>query len=416
MDIQRPDAGKRRTRRRLTIAVTALLGIVIIGVALARIDITTPSIPRTSLWVDNVRKGPMLREVRSAGTLVPREMRWLSAQSPARVERVLAKPGAAVTADTVIMELSSPEMVDAWQTAQASVAAAEAEMIAQEMTLYSQLLDYQTSAAAVRAEYEPTQMQAEAERKLVESRIIPPLQARRTEVAAEQLKARIGFEDERVTKQRRLIGARRTADQARVDQLRKTLELRQRQVEQLQVRAGIDGILQEVVVQDGQQVASGGNLARVARPDELVARLRVPEAQAKDVSQGLPVTVRISNADMKGQVARVEPGVTDGTVLVEVGFTQPLPAGARPDLSVDGVIEIERLDDVLFTGRPGNAQTGMSVSVFRVDADGVARRVPVQVGRTSTSLMEVTGGLAEGDAIILSDTSQWSSHASIRLD
>lgn len=417
MDIQRPDLKKKANRRKLAYAGGGGALLLILAGWVASLDPAAPSVARSSLWLDTVKRGQMLREVRGPGTLVPKEIRWIAAETSARVERIVVKPGARVEADTVILEMSNPEVIDQRLAAEAALKAAEADYQARRMTLESQLLDQRANLAGVQSDYESARLQAEAESELAASGIIPKIQARRSELAAAQLKLRTGIEIERVAKFERTIQAQLAADRARLDQLRNAAELRRRQADALDVRAGIAGVLQQVPVQEGQQVAAGVNLARVAKPGELMAELRIPETQVRDVALDQPVRVDTRNGIVPGRVIRIDPAVINGSVQVDVELTGALPPGARPDLSVDGTVEIERLEDVLYVGRPAYGQPETEVRLFRIDSEtGIAQRVPVRLGRASVSLIEVAQGLAAGDQIILSDTSQWDEYDRLRLD
>lgn len=416
MDIARPELKLRKRRRRLIFGTIGVLLIGAAGIGLARLGPALPSVERSSVLVDTVQRGELLREVRGPGTLVPREIRWIAAETAARVERIVAKPGAAVQADTVILELSNPELEDQLLAARSAVTAAESDLAAKRTELASRLLDEQSALAAANADYTIASMQAEAEAPLAEKGIIPRVQYRKTLISAEQLKSRVGIERQRVAGFQANIAAQLAAEQARLDQLANTRDLRQRQVDALKVRAGIAGVLQQVPVEEGQQVAAGANLARVARPGDLMAELRIAETQAKDVSLGQATRIDTRNGVVAGRVLRVDPAVQNGSVQVDVELTGALPAGARPDLSVDGTIELERLPDVLYTGRPAFGQPDSEVRLFRVDPEsGIASRVPVRLGKSSVNKVEIVQGLAAGERVILSDTSAWDQYDRIRL-
>jgi len=417
MDIQRTDFAKLKRRRQIALAVLGSAAVLALVVFVARLDPAAPSVPRESLWLDTVKRGEMLREVRGPGTLVPKEIRWIAAETAARVDRIVIKPGATVEPDTVILELSNPDVVEAQLQAEAAHTAAQADYLARQMTLESQLLDQRANLAGFQADFEAARLQAEAEAELAAKGIISALQFRRSQLTADQLKLRVGIEQERITKFERTIGAQLAADRARTEQLAHTAQQRRRQVDGLRLRAGIAGVLQQVPVQEGQQVMAGSNLARVARPGELMAELRIPETQVKDVAFGQAVRIDTRNGVVPGRVTRIDPAVQNGSVLVDVELVGALPPGARPDLSVDGTIEIERLEDVLFVGRPAYGQPDSEVRLFRIDADsGLALRVPVRLGRASVSLIEVAQGLQPGDQIILSDTSQWDEYDRLRIN
>jgi HlyD family secretion protein len=416
MDIQRLDLKQQARRRRIALIVAAVVALAALVGFVSRLDPAAPSVAKSSLWLDTVKQGDMLREVRGPGVLVPKEIRWIAAESNARVERIVVRPGAVVEADTVILELSNPEVVDQQLSAVSALTAAEADYTAKQMGLESQLLDQRAALAGIRADYEGARLQAEAETELAGRGIISRIQARRSELTSEQLKLREGIEVERIEKFEQTLRAQLAAERARIEQLKNVAELRRRQAEALKVRAGIAGVLQQVPVQEGQQVAAGTNLARVAKPGELMAELRISETQVKDILHGQQVRVDTRNGVVAGQVVRIDPAVQNGTVLVEVEFTEALPASARPDLSVDGTIEIERLQNVLYVGRPAYGQPESEVRLFRVDAEGQAQRVPVRLGRASVNLIEIQQGLAPGDQIILSDTSQWEGYERLRVD
>ena len=417
MDIQRTDHKQRQRRRRWLAAGLGTIAVLLLAGFVSRLEPAAPRVDKSALWTDTVKRGEMLREVRGPGTLVPKEIRWIAAETAARVERILVKPGAQVAADTVILELRNPELIDAKLSADAALTAAQADYAARQMTLESQLLDQRANLAGIESEYEAARLQAEAEPELAQKGIIPAIQYRRTQLAADQLKLRVGIEKERIAKFERTITAQLAADRARIDQLAHAAEQRRRQVDDLRLKAGVAGVLQQVPVQEGQQVTPGTNLARVAKPGELMAELRVPETQVKDVAIGQQVRVDTRNGIVHGQVTRIDPAVQAGSVLVDVELSGELPPGARPDLSVDGTIEIERLDDVLYVGRPAYGQPDSEVRLFHIDPEtGYAQRVPVRLGRASVSLIEVSGGLSPGDTIILSDTSQWDDYDRLRLN
>jgi HlyD family secretion protein len=416
MDIARPELKLRKRRRQWLAAALIVVMLVAAAAGLMALGPAMPAVERSSVLVDTVRRGELLREVRGPGTLVPKEIRWIAAESSARVERVLVKPGASVDAETVILELSNPEVVDQLLAAEAEVTAANSDLAAKRTALRSSLLDQQAALAQAKTDYETARMQAESERVVAEKGIIPAVQYRKSLVVLEQLKFRVDIEQQRVAEFQRNIAAQLAAEQARLVQLANTRSLRQRQVDGLQVRAGISGILQRVAVEEGQQVASGNNLARVAKPGELMAELRIAETQAKDILVGQPARVDTRNGVVAGKVLRVDPAVQNGTVQVDVEIVDTLPDGARPDLSVDGTIEIERLANVLHVGRPAFGQADSEVRLFKLDADDVATRVPVRLGRSSVNLIEIRSGLEAGDRVILSDTSSFEQNDRIRLD
>jgi len=416
MDIARPELKQRKRRKQLVTGGVIAVLLAAAGIGIAALGPAVPSVERSSVLVDTVKRGELLREVRGPGTLVPKEIRWIAAETTARVERILVRPGATVEPDTVILELSNPEVDDQLMTAKAAVTAAQADLAAKRTDLNSRLLDQKAAQAQAHAEYESTRMQAESEKTVAEKGVIPAVQYKKSMINMQQLKYRDEIEQQRVAEFGRNITSQLAAEQARLDQLVGTLDLRQRQADALHLRAGIAGVLQQVPVQEGQQVAAGTNLARVARPNSLRAELRIAETQAKDIALGQPVKVDTRNGVADGKVSRVDPAVQNGTVQVDVDLTGDLPPGARPDLSVDGTIEIERLPDVMFVGRPAFGQSDSEVRLFRLDpSSGIASRVPVRLGKSSVNLIEIRQGLNVGDQVVLSDTSAYDQHDRIKL-
>ncbi len=407
MDIKRRDGMKRRRRRQLRGVGAALVVVVGALAALWSLDEPAPTVAGSRVWIDQVQRGEMLRQVRGTGVLVPREIRWVAAGSPGRIERILVKPGARVAADEVLLELSNPDLIQAAEESEWALSAARAELASTLADHESQILDRQANLATVEAQYESARLQAEAEADLAGKGIIPEIQARQSELNARQLQVRLGIERERLEKFGVVIAARREAEQAQVKQLENSLARRREQVENLSVRAGIDGVLQQIVVEEGQQVAVGTSVGRVARPDDLLAELRVPEINARHVQLDQLASIDTRNGTVDGRVVRIDPAVQNGTVQVDVELVGQLPAGARPDLTVDGIIEIERLIDVLYLGRPAYAQPDSVMQLFLVDDRGLASRVQVRLGRTSVNQVEVLDGLAAGDRVILSDVSAW---------
>jgi HlyD family secretion protein len=417
MDIRRDDLKLKKRRRQWLIGAGVGVALLMASVGIARLKPAAPRVERASVWLDTVKRGEMLREVRGPGTLVPKEIRWITAETNAHVERIVVKPGAQVQADTVVLELSNPEVQEQLASAASAVAAARADNAAKKMTLENQLLDQKANFAQVRSDYESARLEAEAKKELAEKGVIPQIQFKQIELTAEQRKVRMEIETERMKKFEQTVRAQIDADAARLSQLETTLALRQRQVDALKLKAGTAGVLQQVPVQEGQQVTAGTNLARVARPDVLRAELHIAETQAKDVLIGQTVKVDTRNGIVDGKVERIDPAVLNGTVQVDVELEGDLPPGARPDLSVEGTIQIERLANVVYVGRPAFGQPNSEVRLFRLNpSDGIAERVPVELGRSSVNLIEIKRGLAPGDQVVLSDTSAWDAYERIRLN
>ena len=415
MDI--PRTPPNRTRRRLLVGGGAALAIALATVGLARLKPAAPQVEKGTLWIDTVRRGDFVREVRGNGTLVPIDIRWISAASEGRIERLLLQPGAAVEPDSVILELTNPELEVSARDAEFQERAAEADLAALRVRLESTKLDQKAQAASVDADYQQARLEAEANEQLAKEGLVSALQLKISRVRAEELKTRTDLETQRLTGGEASIQAQLAAQQARVDQLRELHRLRAGEVEALKVRAGLAGVLQQLPVEVGQRVTPGTTLARVARPEPLKAELKIAETQARDVLLGQPAKIDTRNGVVEGKVLRIDPAVQNGTVTVDVQLVGTLPKGARPDLSVDGTIELEHLSDVLFVGRPAFGQPESTVTLFRVGGDGDdAARVQVKLGRGSVHLIEVQSGLAEGDRVILSDMSTWDAFDRVRLE
>jgi HlyD family secretion protein len=391
--------------------------ILLITLGLSRLRPAAPTVERSTMLIDAVKRGELLRNVRGLGTLVPEEIRWIPAITEGRVERWVRQPGDNVQADTIIIELSNPETELAALDAESAQRQAEAQLVELRVRLESTNLDEKASAAAIRAQYDQARMRAQTDRELADQGLQPELNARLSQVEADSLKRRDEIEQKRLEIAGESIKAQLAVQEAVVEQRRAFARLKRSQAESLKVRAGIRGVLQQIPVEVGQRVTPGTNLARVAQHDKLKAVVRVAETQAKDVTIGQEASVDTRNGIVNGKVIRVDPASQNGTVAVDISLEGPLPKGARPDLTVDGTIELERLPDVLFVGRPAQGQSESLVSLFRVDpASGEAVRVKVKLGKTSVNAVEIVDGLKVGDQVILSDTSAWDAFDRIRLN
>ncbi len=417
MDIPRKSKARSRQMKRIAYALVAAVALAGITVAVSRMKPAAPSVERGTLYMDTVKRGNMLRQVRGLGTLIPEDIRWIPTASEGRVERILVKAGAVVSADTVLLELSNPQLEQEAVEAETQLQGALAEYTSLKVRLQSQLLDQKASAATIRADYSTAKLQAEVNEELAKKGLIADLSNKVSKVRAEELETRNDIEEKRLGINAEATKAQLAVQQARVDQLKALAQLRRQRVDQLRVRAGLDGVVQQLPVEVGQQVTPGTNLARVADPGRLKAELRIAETQAKDIMIGQPVSVDTRNGIIAGTVARIDPAVQNGTVTVDVGLTGELPKGARPDLSVDGTIELERLDQVLYVGRPVHGQENSLVGMFKVDPDGKgATRVTVKFGRSSVNHIEIIDGLKEGDQVVLSDTSAYDSSDRIQFN
>ncbi|MFA5907384.1 MAG: HlyD family efflux transporter periplasmic adaptor subunit [Vicinamibacterales bacterium] len=419
MDIQRPaSVAQAKKRKQIMFGVVGVLVIGLVSVVLARLKPAAPTVERATVWVDTVKRGPMLRQVRGLGTLVPVDeaRRWVPASTQGRVERIVLRPGVQVTPDTIVLELSDPQAQQALSDAEQQLRATEADYGSLKAQLDTENLNQRSAAAIVEADYENARLEKEVNEGLAKDGLVSNLLLKQSTVRAESLATRDKIEKERLKVNAASVMARLQAQQARIDQLRSLYALRRQQVDQLRVRAGMTGVLEQVPVEVGQQVAPGTNLVRVADPTRLKAELRIAETQAKDLTIGQVAQVDTRNGIIPGRVIRIDPAATNGTVTVDVALEGPLPRGARPDLSVDGTIELERLDNVLYVGRPAFGQEQSTVGLFRLDkATGEASRSQVQLGRSSVNTIEILGGLAEGDEVVLSDMSAWDQFDRIRL-
>ncbi len=418
MDIQRPaSVAQGKKRKQIMLGVVGVLVIGLVSVVLARLKPAAPTVERATVWVDTVKRGSMLRQVRGLGTLVPVDeaRRWVPASTQGRVERIVLRPGAQVTPDTVVLELSDPQAQQALSDAEQQLRASEADYASLKATLDIENLNQRSAAAIVEADYENARLEKEVNEGLAKDGLVSNLLLKQSTVRAESLATRDKIEKERLKVNQASVLARLQSQQARIDQLRSLYALRRQQVDQLRVRAGMFGVLEQVPVEVGQQVAPGTNLVRVADPTRLKAELRIAETQAKDLTIGQIAQVDTRNGIIPGKVIRIDPAATNGTVTVDVALEGPLPRGARPDLSVDGTIELERLDNVLYVGRPAFGQEQSTVGLFKIDKTGEASRAQVQLGRSSVNTIEILGGLAEGDEVVLSDMSAWDQFDRIRL-
>jgi len=391
--------------------------IVLVTIGLSRLEPAAPSVEKGTVWVDTVKRGPMLRQVRGTGTLVPEEIRWIPATTEGRVERIVVLPGKVVEPDTVLLELSNPSLEVLAQDAASELKAAESESTNLQVQLQSQLLTQKAAAAGVLADYRQASMQAEADEILAKDGLVADITMRVSKLRAEELKGRSEIEQQRVEMASQAAEAQNAVQQGRVDRARGASRLRKSQVDALKVRAGVHGVLQQIPVQVGQQVSLGTNLARVAEPGRLKAEVRVAETQARDIVIGQVASIDTRNGIVPGRVSRIDPAVQNGTVTVDVALEGALPRGARPDLSVDGTIELERLESVLFVGRPAFGGEQSTLGLFRLEAGGAgAKRVQVKVGRSSVNTVEILEGLNEGDQVILSDMSAWDAFDRVRLN
>jgi HlyD family secretion protein len=417
MDIQRPASVKAQKTRRMVIAVIAvvlMLGGVTYG--LTRLRPAAPSVDDATTWKDTVRRGPMVRDVRGLGTLVPEDIRWIPAQSQARVDRIVLRSGDTVRPDSVVLELSDPQLQRDALDAEFQLKAAEADYANLKVQVDSELASQKANEAAIRSDYEQAKLQHEVDEELRKEGLTSEVTSKLSKVRADSLAIRIKLEEERTRISGDSAKARLDAQRARVDTQKALYALRKSQLDALHVRAGINGVLQAVAVEVGQQVTPGTNLARVSDPKLLKAQIQIAETQAKDVAPLQKASIDTRNGIVEGHVTRIAAAPVNGTVTVDVVLDGPLPPGARPDLSVDGTIVLENLRDVLYVGRPVHGQAESTIGIFKLTSDGAeATRVNVKLGRASVNTIEVVSGLQVGDKVILSDMSQWDNVDRIRL-
>ncbi len=416
MDIQRPDQSKARRKKRIAYGVIAGAVLVGITIALSRLKPAAPTVDLNLLYPDTVKRGQMVRQERGLGTLVPEEIRWIAARTPGRVDRIILRPGATVSPDSIILHLANPDVEQAAANADSQLKASEAELLNLRVTLQSGVLQAESVAASARAEYEQTKLRAEVNEQLFRDGLVSDLERRLTKVTAEQAETRNAIEQKRYAFAQETTEPQLAIKQAEVDRLRAQAKLRRDELDALAVRASMNGVLQLLPVEVGAQVQPGSNLARVADPTRLKAEIRIAETRAKDIAIGLPAMIDTRNGVVEGRVARIDPSVQNGTVTVDVVIPGELPRGARPDLSVEGTIELERLENVVYVGRPTFGSEHSTVGLFKIDADGAfATRTQVKLGRTSVNLVEIVSGLNPGDRVILSDMSQWDANDRVKL-
>jgi HlyD family secretion protein len=406
MDIARPSNARRKRIKQVAYAGVGLVAVLLITLGLSKLKPAAPSVEGATVWRDAVKRGPMLRQVRGLGTLVPEDIRWIPATTQGRVVKIILRPGTSVTANSVILELSNPQLDQELQDADLKVKASQATLENLRVQVQNDQLQQRASAASIEADYSKAKMLVQMNEALAKDQLISDLTLRQSKTDVEQLEIRNDIAKQQVATSAESMRARLAVQQSDLDQARAILQLKKQQSDELKVRPGFSGMLQLVPVEVGQQVAPGANLARVANPLRLKAELKIAETQAKDIQIGQLASIDTRNGVVDGRVIRIDPSVQNGTRTVDVSLPDVLPKGAVPDLSVDGTIELERLNDVLYVGRPAFGQEESTVGLFKVDADGNgAARVQVKLGRSSVNTVEVLSGLKVGDTVILSDMS-----------
>jgi HlyD family secretion protein len=421
MDVARPDIARRKKRQRVIYSMLAVVVLAGVTLGLSRLKPAAPSVEKSSIWTDTVKRGEMLRQVRGNGTLVPEQIQFVQSETDGRVERILIKPGAQVTADTVLMELSNAELKQAAFDAEFQVKIGEAQMLKLKVQLESERLTQKAAVATLKSDSEQARLVAEADENLAKRGLVPVLTAKQSRAKANDLLGRVEIEQERQRIAEDSAKAQIAAAEAELEKVRALQALKKRQLAALEVRAGIDGVLQQIgdtqMLQVGQRITPSATLAKIVQPTKLKAEIKIAETQAKDVMIGQIAAIDTRNGIIPGRVVRVDPSVVNGTVTVDVKLEGALPKGARPDLSIDGTVELERLKDVLYVGRPVQGQPESTIGLFKlVEGGRGAVRVPVKLGRTSVSTVEIIQGLEVGDQVILSDMSASDGHERVKLN
>jgi HlyD family secretion protein len=418
MDIARPEFKVRKRRRQIAVVTVAVVVVALLTIVVFRLRPAAPTVERGTVWTDSVKRGSMLRQVHGIGSLVPSQESVLQipSETDATVVRIRLLPGSLVKPDSIIVEMSNRQVEQEAVDAHLQWKQAEAEYQSERMKLESDFMTQKAGAATVSADYSQAQLQSQTDKALYDLGVISGLAYKVSKSKADELTTRNELSDESLASTQKAIDAQLAEQQARVEQMRVLAELKQKQLDALKVRAGIDGVLVELPLNVGEHVLPGTMLAKVVQPNHLMAELKIAETQARDVQIGEPTSVDTHNGIISGSVQRVDPAVQNGTVTVDVKLTGELPKGARPDLSVDGTIDLERLEDVLYVGRPAFGQENSTISLFKIDGNGHdAIRVPVKVGRASVNSIQVLEGLHEGDTVVLSDMSRWDNTDRIRL-
>jgi HlyD family secretion protein len=415
VDIARPSQAKKKRVKRILWGAAAVVVIAGISLGVSKLKPAAPTVDRAVVWIDSVKRGPMLRQVRGSGTLVPEDIRWINTQTQGRVERIVLRPGAQVTPDSVILEMSNPDLENAVRDAELSYKSAQAAFVNRKAELDSALLSQEATVANIETQYKQAALDLEANETLYKENLISKLVLEQKRGLEKDLKNRLAVEQRRLDITRQGISSQLAPQEADVNSKKAQWELQQRRLGDLKVKAGMTGTLTAVPVERGQQVGPGINLARVANPTNLKAELRIAETQTKDIRIGQYAEVDTRNGIVKGHVSRMDPSSTGGTVGVDVIMDGPLPAGARPDLSVDGTIQLEKLENIIFVGRPAFGQENSTVTIFKVQPNGEAIATKVKLGRASVNTIEIIEGLNPGDQVVLSDMSQYDAFDRVQI-
>jgi HlyD family secretion protein len=417
MDVARPKSVARNKKiKRIVVGVLLLIAAAGVTAGLSRMKPAAPSVDRATVWIDTVKRGEMLRQVRGIGTLVPEEVRWIPATSDGIIEDRRVRAGDTVRPDTIILVMSNPDVEQRSTDAELQLKGAEADLANLRATLQNELLNQQAMQSNIQAEFNKAKLDYEANQELAKDGLIADLILRKSQVTVQELASKIETEQKKIEGLTKSAEARVGAQQARLDQLRVGYELRRKQLNELYVRAGVAGVVQQIPVEAGQRVAPGTILAKVAEPGRLKAEVQIAETQVKDVVVGQVASIDMRSGIIPGQVIRIDPAAVNGTVKVDVQLTGEYPKGVRPDLSVDGTIDIERLSNVLYVGRPAYGQADSTIGIFKLAPNGEANRVQVKLGKSSVNQIEIQEGLQQGDQVVLSDMSAWDAYDRVRLN
>ncbi len=417
VDIARsPEVKRKKKVRQIMYGIVGLLAIVLISVGVSRLRPAAPGVDRATVWIDTVKRGPMTRQVRGSGILTPENIRWIPATTNGRVEKLVLRPGAQVTPTSVILEMSNPDLQQQVMDAQLGFRSAEAAYENRKADLQSQLLTQEVGVATLESQSRQASLVLAANEELFKEKLISELQLKQFRASDEDLKNQLKVATQRLEITKTGIKSQLAPQEADVNQRKATYELRLRQLDDLKVKAGMSGVLQVLPVEVGQQVAAGANVARVADPTMLKAELRIAETQTKDIKIGQTAEVDTRNGVVAGKVSRIDPASANGTVGVDISLEGALPPGARPDLSVDGTVLLQKLDDVIFVGRPAFGQEESTITLFKLQPDGEAHRTKVVLGRSSVNTIEIREGLQPGDQVVLSDMSSYDQFDRVKLN
>jgi len=416
MDIPRFGVARSKKIRRILFLILFILVASAMTYGLSKLKPAAPSVERATLWPDKVKRGPMLRDIHGTGTLVPEDFRWIPSNRNGLVEKLNVRIGDTVEPNTILAQLSNPDLEQGLMDTTLQIKAAEAELVNMRASNENSVINQQIQIANLEAASKRAKLQADTDEELARRGLGSQLNARLSLLTSENSADQVEREKQRIEVNGKAAGAQVAAQEARLDQLRAALDMKKRQIEELKIRAGVSGVLQQLSIEAGQQVAAGATIAKIAEPRRLKAQLRIPETQAKDLVLGQAASIDTRVGIVPGRVIHIDPAAVQGTVTVDVRLEGEMPKGARPDLSVDGTIEIERLTDVLYVGRPANGQADSTIQLFKVLPTGEAIRVKVRIGRVSVNSIEIVEGLQEGGEVILSDMSAWDAHDRIRLN